>query len=299
MSKENPNFTIITSGGCNSKCDFCTDPMNYKPSSDYIKNLMKSIENLPSNFKQVSISGGEPTISPDLEAVLTIVKYSNRFDKVVLTSNGTKLLEKAPIISATVDHLNISRHGVGYEQNVKVFGNKTIPTDEELSTICEVFNKQGIDVNLNYVYTKESALTEQDVMDYVAYAKSVGANCVTFRYDQAENTLEETYLESYFSEYTKMNVGGCPVCRNHTIYVKGMPVVFKASFEEPSNEIGDVYELIYHVFGKLTTDWEGKSEFAKQATKTKLDDSVFMAKTFKVKNPIGGGCGNSFGGGCG
>ena len=37
------NFTIIMSGGCNAKCDFCTDPMNYKTSNDYIGKLIPLI----------------------------------------------------------------------------------------------------------------------------------------------------------------------------------------------------------------------------------------------------------------
>ena len=299
MSQENPNFTIITTGGCNAKCSFCTDPMNYKPDPDYISNLMRVVQDLPPKFNQVSISGGEPTISPDLEAILTIVKYSGRFGKVVLTSNGTKLLEKLNIICATVDHVNVSRHGVGYEKNVEVFGNKTIPSDEKLTTICSEYNKRGVDINLNYVYTNECGLDKQDVLDYVKYAKKVGANCVTFRFDQAENSLDETYLEAYFKEYKIINQGGCPVCRNHTILVSGMPVTFKASFEEPSNEINDVYELIYHPSAKLTTDWEGKNEYNKRPRKTRslaaLEIPVERTKQ-EFTTILGGGCG---GGGCG
>ena len=92
MSKENPNFTIITTGGCNAKCDFCTDPMNVKASPYYISNLMQSISKLPNIFQEVSISGGEPTISDDLDAILQIIKFSGKFRKVVLSTNGTKLL---------------------------------------------------------------------------------------------------------------------------------------------------------------------------------------------------------------
>lgn len=289
---DNPNFTVITSGGCNAKCDFCTDPMNYRASDDYIPNLMKVVNELPSNFNQVSVSGGEPTISPDLEAVLLILRMSGRFKKTVLTTNGTFLHKHLKTISRYVDHLNVSRHGVGYDRNAEVFKNKQIPKDASLVDSFRELNKNGVDVNLNWVYCKGDQISFEDVVDYVDYAKSLGANCVTFRYDQANNSLDLTDLEMLFSDYKRVREGGCPVCRNHTILLNGFPVTFKASFEEPSNTIGDMYELIYHPSGKLTTDWEGKNEYKTAPTAKPLH----IAQAVYRDVSLGGGCG---GGGCG
>jgi organic radical activating enzyme len=262
LSYDNPNFTIITSGGCNSFCSFCTDPFKRKASPDYLANLATTLQSrLPGHFRQVSISGGEPTLSPDLPAILRMVQASNRFDKVVLTTNGARLSQHIGILKETVDHLNVSRHAIGYEANTKVFGTRAIIGDIELKAAAFELNKAGIDINLNHVYAPDSALTVQYVLDYLDYARSVGATSVSFRYDQNENSLEPTYLEKLFSEWAVIHAGGCPVCRNHTVLVGGFPVVFKASFAEPSKAINDVYELVYHITGKLTTDWEGTREF--------------------------------------
>jgi organic radical activating enzyme len=264
MSFDNPNFTIITTGGCNSFCSFCTDSMKRKAAPDYMANLVTALaEQLPDHFRQVSISGGEPTLSADLPAILNLVKLSKRFDKVVLTTNGARLAQHIPLLKSTVHHLNVSRHGIGYEANTKVFGTRQIVTDEDLKECAFELNKAGIDVNLNHVYGPDSKLTVEYVLKYLEYAKSVGATSVSFRYDQNENSLEPTYLEKLFSEWVSVREGGCPVCRNHTVLVGGFPVVFKASFAEPSKAIDDVYELVYHITGKLTTDWDGKREFTK------------------------------------
>lgn len=264
MGKYNNNFTVITSGGCNAKCSFCTDPMNYKASDDYIKNLLHAVFSgiLPSDFEQCSISGGEPTISPDFTTILQIIKPSGRFNKVVLTTNGTKLLEHVDLIGKSVDHVNVSRHGVGYDKNVLVFKNKQIISDADLRESCNRLSVYGVDVNLNWVYSDDDNINVSNVIDYIEYAKSVSAQKVTFRHDQNKNTLEETELEKLFSGYRVIEQGGCPVCRSKTIIVNGMPVTFKSSFAEPSNTLGELYELIYHPSGKLTTDWEGKKEFA-------------------------------------
>jgi organic radical activating enzyme len=273
MSYDNPNFTIITPGGCNSFCSFCTDPFKRKPAPEYLANLADVLlTQLPAHMRQCSISGGEPTLSPQLESILMMVKTSGHFDKVVLTTNGARLPQFVPLFKKTVHHLNVSRHGIGYEANTKVFGTRGIVTDEDLKAAAFELNKAGIDVNLNHVYTKDSALTVDYVLDYIAYAKSVGATSVSFRYDQNENTLEPTYLEKLFSEWNVVRAGGCPVCRNHTVLVAGFPVVFKASFAEPSKAIDDVYELIYHITGKLTTDWEGQRDYTSDIAQAYVRD---------------------------
>ncbi len=299
------NFTIITSGGCNCKCDFCTDPMNYKKDPLYLANLAKLllVDGLPDGFDTLSISGGEPTISPDLESIFGLVKNAKKpFKKVIFTTNGTRLLGLTDLIGENCDHVNVSRHGIGYEDNVKVFKNKQIINDGDLTLACERLNEYGVDVNLNHVYRDEDKLTKEYVYNYIDYAKSVGATKVTFRYDQNYNSLEPTYLEALFPFSRLVEEGGCPVCRSHTILVKGMYVTFKSSYQEPTKELGgDLYELIYHPSGKLTQDWEGKVEY-KKATPPKLPD-VPVRLTIPTKSTGGygsGGCGHSrFGsGGC-
>lgn len=316
MSKENPNFTIITSGGCSASCDFCTDSYSQKAAPNYVANLARVLlssgtDGLPENFKECSISGGEPTTSPDLANILTLVTASKRFRKVVFTTNGHKLVENQSLIAQHINHLNISRHAIGHKENAAIFKlePKHVITDEKIQIVTEFFNKKGIDVNLNYVYTKNNVPTKEFVFDYVAYAKKLGANSVTFRYDQNENTLESTTFERLFDDYTIISQGGCPVCRNHSIFVRGMPVVFKASFAEPSQTINDLYELIYHVNGTLCLDWEGKMTYQnflnEQRTnkrKNIIARNVAAARKAVSTGPVeissGGGCGNS-GGGCG
>lgn len=259
MSVENPNFTIIASGGCAADCSFCTDSYSRKAAPEYIQNLGRILmENkLPPQFVECSISGGEPTTSPHLKDILRLVNNCGRFHKIVFTTNGHKLLEHADLISKKINHLNVSRHAIGYENNVPIFKTKNIITDEDLTKVVRIMNKRGVDVNLNHVYTKDSSLTEDYVYDYVAYAKSVGASSVSFRYDQNENSLAPTYLEEIFKDHKVLRKGECPVCRNHAIMLMGLQVVFKASFVEPAQTLNQLYELVYHLDGNLYMDWEG------------------------------------------
>ena len=81
--------------------------------------------------------------------------------------------------------------------------------------------------------------------------------------------------------------------------VSGIPVIFKASFVEPSKTIGAVYELIYHPSGKLTSDWSGENEVdfkAKKQQKTKTQ--AFIQPQSQARASIGGSCGRKSSGAC-
>ena len=254
---EEPNFSIITTGGCNSHCHFCTDPMNYKASPDYLNNLKIALKNKPQKFNRVIITGGEPTLSPLLKDILVL--SSLYFDKVVFTTNGTKLQQNAHIISNLIDHLNVSRHGIGYEDNVKVFKQKNIPTDEVLKETIPVLLHNGVDVNFNHVYGEKDILTRDYVMRYIDYVRSLGGTSISFRYDQNVNKLENTPIEEEFLKTNQVvREGNCKVCRNFAMIIDGFTVVWKSSFANPSlwMDENEIYEYIFHTDGLLRTGWD-------------------------------------------
>ena len=255
---EEPNFSIITPGGCNSKCAFCTDPMNYKASDDYLVNLGTALINKPSALNRVSITGGEPTVSPLLGDIMLLSRLW--FDKVVLTTNGTKLLHHAEKMSRCIDHLNVSRHGIGYDANVGVFKQKNIPTDAALSEAIQVFLSNGVDINFNHVYgPQDTYMTREYVLRYIEYVKKLGGTSISFRYDQNINSLDNTAIETEFL-YTNEIVreGKCAVCRNFAMIIEDFTVVWKSSFANPEKWMkdGEIYEYVYHTDGVLRTGWE-------------------------------------------
>ena len=256
------NFTVVLPGGCNAKCAFCPDSMEGKPPADWLMLLSGAVHRRPSGWTDCSITGGEPTISPYLELALPIISQS--FSKTVLTTNGIMLHDKVHVIGQYVDFLNISRHGVGAEVNQKAFKTKRVPTDQRLAESIAIFKGiYGGMVNLNHVYLRgDTHIDKVYLEDYVEYAKLLGADSVSFRYDQTENCLDTTELERAFLEYEVIESGSCPVCRSHTVIVNDLPVTFKASFQEPGLAYeGGLYELIFGTNGKLTKDWGGEHEY--------------------------------------
>lgn len=290
MVVENKNFSIITPGGCNADCEFCVDSHTRRASKNYIKNLIETLDTLPAEFRTCSITGGEPTLSKNLLSILALVR-DRGFDRVVLTTNGARLLDVAPSLGGLINHLNVSRHSEFDEENEKVFKTDNIISTDGLVSVIPILNKAGIDVTLNRVYSESF-----DVDSFVNYAKSIGANAVCLRYDHRNGCVEETELEKSFAGWGRVNETSCPVCRSHTILYRGMPVIFKASAAEPSKGIGEIYEAIYHINGKLTSDWAGELDLEVD----ELDDDDDILSTLNegysgsysgcgVRNP-GGSC---------
>lgn len=247
----NPNFSIVVPGGCNGKCDFCFWQKT-KPCGNYINKLTETLNNLPSQFYQISLTGGEPTISPYLKSILETIDKRN-FTKVVLTTNGSKLLDVIPMLEGKVNHINISRHHYEEDLNNNVFKTKMI-SNRQLKHVIAELNKVGIDVTLSAVLN-ENLNNKSQIKEYIDFAHRMGATQVFFR--KPHGTLEPTSVEKAFESY-KGSEYHCPVCRTKTQLIEGMHVAWKASLEEPSSVMSKIYELIYHEDGSVTKDWEGK-----------------------------------------
>jgi len=262
----NPNFTIVLPGPCQANCDFCFWKREENESS-FLKSLKRVLKKLPNSFTQISISGGEPSLSPVFEESLNLIKkYKNKgkFNKVVLTSNGINLMEYD---LSGIDHINISRHHFNEGINREVFKTKNVPDSYELEKINKYINKFGIDVNYNVVLTKENETLE--IGGFIDFAKQTGASSLTFRNQYGNyglSKVEDIVVNLW--KHKPFTISTCPVCITNTYIIKGMKVKFHSSDYEPTesekfNE-NEVYELILHPSGNLTRDWEAKKIILKR-----------------------------------
>jgi MoaA/NifB/PqqE/SkfB family radical SAM enzyme len=255
-----PNTTILVPGTCNAHCGFCfwnREEGKIKPPGNYIEKVFDSLEKLPPEFATLSLSGGEPTISPWLPRILTRLgtfrRKNPRFQRVVLTTHGGNLSKHLSAIGCVVDHINISRHKIGTEENRKVFGTKHIPSDEELrELIAEVHELTDCDVTLNCVVPPK--VTIKFCHDFIHYARYLGADAVSFR--KEASTVAPTAAEKAFvKRYGILDESKCPVCRGLVQLIDGFDVRWKGSVQEPSIETGGVYEAIIHPDGNIYSDW--------------------------------------------
>ena len=264
----NPNFTIVLPGPCQANCDFCFWKREDKEGA-FLKSLKRVLKKLPANFTQISISGGEPTLSPVFDETMKLInkyKKKGKFHKVVLTTNGVFLTYRD---LSGIDHINISRHHINDKVNEEIFKTENVPSFEKLSEINKYVNKFGIDVNYNVVFVDENKDVEYDA--WVDFVKATDATSITFRnqygiYDTSH--LEKQVLED---NYKPNLISTCPVCRTATYFLEGVKFKFHSSAYEPTEskefEPNETYELVLHPTGDLTRDWEAKKIILKRKGK--------------------------------
>lgn len=240
LKVNNPNLSVILPVGCNAHCSFCYWEKETGLTPDRFKFIAES---LPKPlFNQVSLTGGETTLSEDLTDYLKIAKEN--FSKVVLNTNGYKLTKEHIQLA---NHVNISRHHWLDEENDKVFKAKTIDVDrlKELSSYG--------DITLNCVLP--DGFYDMDfISNYITFAKEMKAKVAFRKYFNNLNKLPVDTNDTLNWEHS------CPAClhRNHTI--DGADVTFKYSVQETSEAIDGIYELVLQANGSLTVDWAGKTK---------------------------------------
>jgi MoaA/NifB/PqqE/SkfB family radical SAM enzyme len=286
----NPNLSIILPGNCNAKCDFCFWE-NVKVDSNYLTTVKQHLDKLPSQFNQLSLTGGEPTLSPMFVSILKLIDKS-KYNKVILTTNGSNILKHVKNIENIVDHVNISRHHYTDSINNDVFKTNTIPDKNSLISIINELNKIGIDVTLSAVLSKKLS-TKDDIVNYINFTKEVGAYAVFFR--KPHGNILPSSTEALFSEY-KSNVHGCPVCRYNKQIINGISVTWKCSVSEPSDDLDEIYEAVIHQNGNMTEDWKGLKpiDFSLKSTVKSLKKERIIQKQIVESSCGSSGCGSSY-----
>jgi MoaA/NifB/PqqE/SkfB family radical SAM enzyme len=250
------NFSIVLPSDCNAACEFCVWKLSASVSPMYVQQLVWHLQQLGDTVTQISITGGEPTMSPLFFDVIDALRENFR-GKVVLTTNGTSIFGKFHHIKGVVNHVNLSRHAVDEVENQNIFKSSQVPTSEGIRRLSENLNFHGIDLTLNRVISPDYDDFE-DFSEFVDFAKRVGASSVVFRKNYKSGSLEPVPFQADFKNNAK--VKKCPVCETHSYLFRGLPVHFKMAVEEPSDELDYIYEFVYHPDGRLCEDWAGKKE---------------------------------------
>lgn len=255
---------IILPVGCNAKCSFCfSKGTDY--AEDYIAQVNKSLNKLNESVK-ANITGGEPTIYPKLIPLLIMLKGHKNVKEIILTTNGSNLLEKRSI-SDYINHLNISVHHYKKIVNDNLFG---VSFDVDYSTLTNYFNRHGVDVRCN-CYLSEYFSSVDDLMEMVDWASKQGFNSIKFRNDFSSGMEMNKWEKMFRSIFIPMYEDSCPVCRVSE-YLYRIPVLFGYGVPEPSDYEG-TFEYVINQDGNLYWDYSCKKP-------VKEDTLQYMSKTF-------------------
>ena len=185
---------------CNFKCGYCL-PNGYQVDKsdnrkflniDEIRRLAKGFSEL--GVQKIRLTGGEPTVRKDFYEIVKILKNETSIKKIVITTNGYHLDQKAKLlIDSGLDGINISIDSLDRETF------KNITKHDRLHEILK-----GIEIlqSLNFDNIKINAVLLNGVnaskKDFDAWAEYIKINKVNFRYIELMQTGDNL---DYFNRY--------------------------------------------------------------------------------------------------
>lgn len=263
-----PNMTVLMPGQCNASCAFCfwnRNEAKIKSPADFCRTVLDDIFMSPDMFRTLSISGGEPTLSPMLrefllDLIIHRIQNPVKLKRVVLTTNGSRLEDYIALLRGSVDYVNISRHAIDDAENALIFKTFEVPSASRLEALIDRIQREAnLSVTLNCVIDEQ--YSGKKVVDFVKWARSIGADAVSFRVQAKRSKLAESVALEYFNKHYAANVVGtsdCGVCKGVSFRFANIAVNFKTSTIEPSKDTGMIYELVWHPDGSVYADWNRK-----------------------------------------
>lgn len=296
----NANLSIYSAQACNAHCAFCVEEL--RPASRgtalvrqksverdderYFAALDACLHALAPLSPSLSITGGEPSIDPRLPRILrTVAAHAPR--KLVMTTNGSGLLrpgaEGRPIdalVAAGAGHLNISRAHPDDAVNARLMGFFDAPDAAALREIVAIARAGGVRVRLSCALLADGVGDLPGVLDYLAFARSVGVDNVIFRQLMRvdRSTVEENYVTRYCDraavalEPLLDALGAHPdfalqrQIMGYYYYVEvwrhgELDVVFEeadlAQLEHTKRTMpGVIHELVFHPNARLASTWQ-------------------------------------------
>ncbi len=176
MSSKYPNpkirfASIITTYRCNAKCVMC-DVWKY-PTRRSEEIQPEELKSLPDDMEMVNVTGGEPFLREDLEAIITTLKPKSR--RVVISTNGyfvdriLKLAKKHPWIG-----IRISTEGLP-KANDEIRG-MADGFDHSIRALAELRNMGVKDIGFGITISDRNI---KDLMELYHLSKMMGMEFAT------------------------------------------------------------------------------------------------------------------------
>ena len=195
-----PYIRLSITDVCNFKCGYCL-PNGYQIDKsdnrkflhiDEIKRLAKALSEL--GVCKIRLTGGEPTVRKDFFDIVKILKNESGIKKVVITTNGYHLDQKAkPLLDSGLNGINISIDSLDRETFKRVTGHDRLP--EILSGIEKLQDLGFENIKINAVLLNGINSSEKDFEEWSKFIKS---NKIDFRYIELMQTGDNL---DYFNKY--------------------------------------------------------------------------------------------------
>ena len=209
-----PYIRLSITDVCNFKCGYCL-PNGYQvDKSDNRKFLnLEEVRRLAKVFSKLGVckirlTGGEPTVRKDFFDIIKILKNEAGIKKVVITTNGYHLDEKAKmLVDSGLNGINISIDSLDRNTFKNVTGHDRLPEILKGINILQDLNFENIKINavlLNGINASDK--------DFESWGEFIKKNKVDFRYIELMQTGDNLdYFKKYhvsskiFKEYLNKN----------------------------------------------------------------------------------------------
>ena len=195
-----PYIRLSITDVCNFKCGYCL-PNGYQVDKsdnrkflhlDEIKRLSKVFSKL--GVQKIRLTGGEPTVRKDFFDIIKILKNEARIKKVVITTNGYHLDDKAKmLVDSGLNGINISIDSLDRNTFKTITGHDRLP--EILRGIQNLQNLNFDNIKVNAVLLNNINSSEKD---FDTWANFIKKNKVDIRYIELMRTGDNL---DYFNKY--------------------------------------------------------------------------------------------------
>ena len=195
-----PYIRLSITDVCNFKCGYCL-PNGYQVDKkdnrkflhlDEIKRLSKVFSKL--GVQKIRLTGGEPTVRKDFFEIIKILKNEAEIKKVVITTNGYHLDDKAKmLVDSGLNGINISIDSLDRNTFKTITGHDRLP--EILRGIQNLQDLNFDNIKVNAVLLNNINASEKDFNTWSSFIKK---NKIDFRYIELMQTGDNL---DYFNKY--------------------------------------------------------------------------------------------------
>ncbi len=157
---------------CNFRCVYCMplEGLAWLPKAEILsyEEITEVVRQLaPLGLRRLRITGGEPTIRPDLSALVRMLKAIPGIEDIALSTNGVKLPElSAELREAGLDRVNISADSLRADR-IAAIARRKFPFDPVASAAAA--EKAGLDpIKINVVVMR--GINDDEIADFARLA---------------------------------------------------------------------------------------------------------------------------------